>query len=161
MIADLLFNGKLIEYNGVVTQLAATSEVATIGLILTVPTGERVFMLNMTSLVNDLAAGKTINQFIRSADASSISQQSTSLDNQFDRFAVAQTNAGVSVAQVDGMYNPTIMGGGMSWRVDCQATLDADKIITVRGLYWTREHLMASSVLGAGISISSEVHKEI
>ena len=161
LMGDIMFRGQIYEYTADVTQLSATSEVAAIGLTLTCPTGERAFMIAMTILVEDIAADKTIQQFIRNVATASIAQQSTAADNEYDRFAPIQTNVGQGVAQVDGVYQPTILGGGMSYLGEASNTLDAEKKITIRLVYWSREHIFVSAVKGAGISIANEVHKAI
>lgn len=158
---EMLFKGMLYEYVGVVTQLAGTSEVATIGLTLTCPTGERVVVINSRNTIDDLSAGKDIDILINNTAAAAISQQSDSLDNQYHQGLPLQSNVGASVVNVEGMYQPLILGGGMLIRFSSADTLDATKIMTIRVLYWSRKHKMVSTVIGAGISISSEVHKSI
>lgn len=159
MMEGLMFRGQLYEYKGVITQLAGSSEVANIGLEMLIPTGERILLIHAKNTINDLSTGKDVSMLLFNAsESTTIAQIGDSLDNNYHSKLPLAPKDGLSIVNPEGFYIPTIMGGGMKLKFQCAVTLDAEKTMTIRILYWSREGKATFSASGAGISISGEVH---
>src|SRR3990167_268187 len=125
---DILEKGVLYEYTGTVTQLAATSEVATIGFKLAVPAGERVLVNFGRVVASDIAAGKLTQTYMyTSLDVIFQHLGSASLDNSAILLGGQKMHSAATANTASDVGFPwlPILGGGQYLSVVCTATLDA------------------------------------
>ena|SRR3990167_6460834 len=153
---DLLTQGVLYEYSGVVAQLAATSEVTDIGFRMTCPAGDRALFFDIYIAISDLAAAKNFaSQKLTTLDASLAYWASITLDNQWTVPGPVITNT----ANPRGYTQPILLlGAGQDVIFHITDTLDATDTITLQLLYMTRRNPLTVVAIGAGISISAETH---
>lgn len=153
----------LYEYLGTVTQLGATSEVAEIGLLLTVPVGERVKILAGRTTVSDIAAGKTVNVRPTYTGGSTMNEWSNvAHDNDVSFWPALMVNEDASFeASRIGQTVEPILGGGQTIKIHCVTTIDALATIQVFLSYLALVRPMVATAIGAGISISAETHKSV
>ena len=145
----------LMEYEGYVSQLAGGSEVATIGILITIQPAGYIELLNVYINVNDLAVGKTILAILQNTSGLGISNQSISLDNQILILSNHVLTGSTSTANNQGFNFPIVLGAGMSFKVQCTTTLDALKKITIGLLYKSRNSVIPTfTSIGAGITLT-------
>lgn len=153
----------LIEYEATVTQLAATSEVATIGFLLTVPGGERIKPLAGMLVVSAQGGNETGQIQILNTNASKIAEvRSTTLNNKTLSIFDANFSSDIDGAGNEIGINQEIeLGSGMAIKAVVSSTLDAATTLIFRFLYKSRYGKLTATAVGAGISITSETHQAI
>ena len=155
-------DGVLFEYEGTVTQLGATSEVATIGFLFTVLAGEQSKIHETFITMGDQAAGENIFSQKRVVAGNQLRQLvADSIDNTSVQNSVGVIESANAVALGTGDSLTNLLGGGQSLRIFSDSTIDATTTIVVRMLYTSKGQKMTVAPVGAGIAITAEVHKSV
>lgn len=160
---DNLHDSMIFEYTGVVTQLAATSEVASIGFQFYCPVGERIEVLDWQLLVSDqdAAVNVTVDKYFEGTARGRRILVSGAADNAFFQDASAVYQGASSVTSGLGMPDKLWLGSGQYLRFNTTTALDAETTMTLYISYRSKFNKAAVTAVGAGISISSEVHNAV
>lgn len=152
----------MIEYEANVTQLEATSEINIIGILLTVPIGDRILIIRGKGVADDEDVAINIDIRILNSSGIIMEFQRDAMDDT-DMFIVDKVSSDQSntVADQSGIKLPILLGGGQAIRLSTAVAIDAENTLKFMINYLSTGPKLVATAIGAGISISSEVHKQI
>ena len=157
-----MLDGELYEYEGTVTQLGVGSEVANIGLKFEPKPYSRIVPISARLFVSTQAAAISarLRHHLSTGTAISLIMAGT-LNGQATHWAPGREDGGGGGPNNIGNGIIPVVGNGQYLQAEVVGTLDALTTFKVSMIYLSADGKATVSAVGAGISISGEVHKSL